>query len=264
MKILVGLPMHNAGACVVEAIKRIDSEMNLNAAIYKLLLINDWSTPEEMQKVRDFLMDNPRFQQIVKMGHSVELFPGSPSPNLGKILNYCLDQMPEDYDYYLNLESDVYLQHGCLWHLMEAMRTTGAPMACPIQATPDGIGYDFIFWGAGIIEGHVFRESQQFRVLQSQQRPKWCNLGCLLVRGDVARDFRVRVDEQFNLFCVDQDYTSTVAQAYGRPVYEPKARVVHVGRQSTREGQPGGHRADDAVRRIDQKWAGYIQGGLFG
>lgn len=255
--------MHNAAYCVIAAIEHVKDAMQAIGAEWQLVVIDDNSDQAELDRVYTYLCRNRGFQTsaIIK---GDTLWP-TPAPNLGRALNYCLNLVGTDADYYLNLESDIYLQPDCLHNLIVAMQETGAPMACPAQLAFNQPGfYDFIFWGGGIISATQLSTVPQLQPLMFQQRPKWCNLGCLLVRGDVARNRQIRVDEQFELFCVDQDYTSTVAQVYGRPVYEPRAIVTHVGRQSTREGQPGGHTADDAVRRINQKWAAYLAGGLFG
>lgn len=259
--------MHNAATCVIEALIHAAAALDAVGADWGIQIVDDNSDPAELQRVRDYLFNDPTTDPLLAGNVTISrgdlLWPSSPAPNLGKILNHCLTQVPPEADYYLNIESDVYLGTDTLRLLMEAMNETGAPMACPSQRTPTG-DFDFIFWGAGIVTGDQLSTVHQLQPLMFRQRPKWCNLGCLLVRGDVARSTFAKVDEQFTLFCVDQDYTSTVAQMFGRPVYEPKAIVTHVGRQSTREGQPGGHTADDAVRRVDQKWAAYLAGGLFG
>jgi len=269
VKIFVGLPMHNAADCVIKTLEHAAAALQAVGAYWCIQIVDDNSDPAELQKVRDYLFNNPNVDRLlagnVSIAQAALLWPGSPAPNLGRALNWCLKRVGPEIDYYLNIESDVYLQHDAVWNLIQAMEETGAPMACPRQLAYEHPGcYDFIFWVAGIISAEALEANPGFAPLRSQSRPKWCNLGCLMVRGNVARSTFARVDEQFTLFCVDQDYTSTVAQMFGRPVYEPKAIVTHVGRQSTREGQPGGHTAHDAVLRINAKWSEYLSGGLFG
>lgn len=264
MNILVGIPMYNGALRVCRVIESIQVavqnlseflEISVNA---KYMVVDDHSSVGELQILRGCQESNTADCTIVSLA---EEFPhlGS-NPNLGFILNFCLSQVALDTDFYLNVESDVFLQPDTLIKLISECNTHSAPLACPTQSDASGENADFVFWGMGHIPwAHVPHE------LQTVCRPRWCNLGCLLVRGDVARDVRMRCDDQqFKLFCVDQDYTSTVAQKYGRPVFVPSARVVHMGRQSTREFEPGGygHLAQSAVARIHAKWGNYAQGSL--
>jgi GT2 family glycosyltransferase len=250
--------MHNSAATVIKTLDYALFACDQNGYQHWVFILDDFSAPDQVAQVREHI-DGRSNVMLVSVA---EQFPEiERNPNLGLILNACLNQVALDVDYYLNLESDVYINEYTIPKLIESIERTGAPAACPIQFTPGREGYDFIFWGAGIIELNRLPD-----IFKTEQRPKWCNIGCLLIRGDVARDRRVRSDhEQFKLWCVDQDFVCQMAQLYGRPVYNPEASVVHVGRQSTRENYPDGYGwlVPEAVQRCDTKWADYIRGGLF-
>lgn len=253
------MPVHNAADCAIEAIRRAKLSLNAAGADWQMLIVDDWSRPEEHEKLRAAVEGNTR----ISLGTSQALGFG-PNPNLGRILNYALDSMPEDCGWFWHIESDVMAHEDTLGKLLEGLcRVPDAPLAVPMQFSPDGRA-DFIFWGAGIVTKEQLSTVRQLQPLMFPQRPRWTNLGCVLLRGNVARDSRCRGDEQFQLFCTDGDWSATVAQHHGRPLYWPEAVVTHLGRQSTREGQPDGYTAHDAVRRFDTKWAGYLAGGLFG
>lgn len=254
MKITIGIPMHNSAATVIETVFRAVASCEMLGIDYWILVVDDWSNPNAVAQVRQYIETNPKISLV----RVADQFPETQvNPNLGLIVNACLDQVASDTDYYLNLESDVFLEPTTLKELLCGLDAVpDAPCVCPRQVTLGG-QHDFIFWGSGIMP-------ELPEMLQKMQRPKWCNLGCLLIRGDVARNRKARVDSSlFNLFCVDGDLTCTIAQLYGRPLYWPGAVVTHVGRQSTREGQIGGHTAHGAVARFDAKWTHYLAGGLF-
>lgn len=264
MKLTVGIPMHNAGDCVIEALSSVfsfPSTRNGGEIQFWALVIDDFSSPDEVQKVRDWIAQSPWSKQISFVSLADQFPDLTSNPNLGLILNACLDQVALDTDYYLNLESDVQLQPSTLYTMLSYMEDMqDIPMTFPLYFAPDG-RIDFVYYGAGMLEPNA-----DLGRFNNFCRPKWCNLGCLLIRGDVARDRRCRVEhEKFNLWCVDQDYTCQVAQHYGRPLFLPNARVLHKGRQSTREGEAGGygHLVPQAVAQCDAKWASYLAGGLF-
>jgi GT2 family glycosyltransferase len=254
MTIDVGIPMHGAAASVERALTFASRALDNIDAHYRFTIANDFSPPVEIDRIIAFAST---LKAPVRFIHLADHVPG-PNPNLAVAVSLLLDNVGTDADYYLNLESDVMLQPYTLGALMHGMAEHDLPWAFPMQLSPDGKS-DFVFWAAGLIP-----QNKLPPILARPGRPKWCNLGCLLMEGWMARDRDVRPDPILKLWAVDTDYTSNLAQTYGRPLYWPDAKVTHEGRQSSKEGTGKyDYLLGPAVRYVDAKWAHYLPGGPF-
>jgi hypothetical protein len=255
-KVLIGMAVHNNLPQAIETIGAAVDSCVLAGLDWKVAVTDDKSRVDEQWNEFNAFMKG-----LGLAGRIVSRQRFCTNPNLGRILNRHLTLAHEDgFDYYLNVESDVFCRPGTVNSLLAAMRVHEAPVATCLQLTP-GHRLDLHYYGKGIID----QDDPQAQFWYQNLRPKWCNLGCLLVGRDVIVDRRCRVDEKFVLWCVDGDFTAQVAQHHGRPLLTCETRVVHHGNKSTLEGSAGtyNHLIKPAVEYFDSKWADYLAGGLF-
>lgn len=254
MLIDIGIPVHGNPELVLNSLHNAKIACDSIHAAPRFIIANDFSDPADIAQIQKGAKSKKYNLHIIDLHNYT---PG-PNPNLALAVGLLLDSVAPNADLYLNMESDVLLHPATLLRLLIGMEETGCSWAFPMQLTPGGDG-DFVFWGVGTIP---YGEIPP--ILEKTGRPKWCNLGCLLMRGDMARDQSIRPDPVFKLFCVDTDYTAALAQKYTRPLYWPNAKVTHIGRQSSKEGQGiYDHLLAPAVRAVDTKWAHYLPGGPF-
>lgn len=184
------------------------------------------------------------------------------NPNLGEALNWHISHIG-DADYYLNLETDVFLEPPTIRVL--AQNIGDSPAAGPLQVTwvPQGPKVaDFRYYGAGFIP---LDELAKYGV-DKKRFVKWSNIGCLLIKGAVVRDPDIySKSDIFKLWCVDTDFGARITRKYGPMVFCPDAKVEHVGQQSTKESTDGpyNHLLADAVKSVHAEHGVYLRGDVF-
>jgi GT2 family glycosyltransferase len=246
MKLSIGIPVHNAVDCALRAIDRVLWAAQTNGYEVELIVIDDNSTFETHERLKERLrlLDSP--YQLLK----TQDFTDHPAPNLGFNVNRLLDHIDLEADYYLNLETDVFVSPETLRLMVERMDTDESICATfPAQLRADRQSYDFFFCERGYPKLNELPED-----LQRDRDFDWTHFGCLLVRGKDARDRHIRVDESFILFCADQDYTSRLKEVTtGRIVYVASAYAIHIGHVSSMEGQKP-NPDPECFERVDAKW----------
>jgi glycosyltransferase involved in cell wall biosynthesis len=245
MKLSVGIPVHNAIECALRAIDCVLNACKANCWDYELHVIDDNSSPENNTRLRErlCLVDQHGFV-------TTQSLTSTPAPNLAFNVNWLLDNVAEDADYYLNLETDVFVSAETLELLR--LRLEENPDVCmtfPKQLTLNGERADFHFCQRGYPLVGAMDDD-----LLTDRYFKWTHMGCTMVRGDHARNREIRVDERFKLFCADQDYSLRLRQVTsGHISYVASAQVLHAGHASSREGLTSN--ADpECFARVDSKW----------
>jgi GT2 family glycosyltransferase len=174
-------------------------------------------------------------------------------------VNWLLDHVSEDADYYLNLESDVFVNPKVLDVMVSRIRDTpDICMVFPKQVTVDRQYADFHFCQRGYIPVNEMPDD-----LTKDRYFNWTHFGCIMIRGEDARNPQIRVDERFKLFCSDQDFSLRIRQITGKHIlYTPEGHVMHVGHASSMEGQRP-NPDPECFKRIDGKWGNFmVQAGL--
>ena len=248
MNITVAMPVHNAALSAVTAAYQILDNIFCCEAAWQLLVIDDHSNAEE-RAILEHLGRMPG----VRLAHTQD-FIDTPNPNLGWNVNWAMDQVTPEDDYFLHVESDVYLEPFCLRELVRgigdaAMATPHYFSVCKRLAThsyPDcipNVPIELIPKDAPV------------------QTIKWGHLGCMLIRGDVARDRAIRIDaDTFRLWYADFDLCGSIVSKGHHIVYVPSAHVRHRGNVSS-HAAPGGGAAwpgvltqDEARVCVQDKW----------
>lgn len=205
VKLTVGMPFNNKPECVIKSARHILNNCLSIGADAQLLLINDYSTPETIHQIK-YAMPSVKIVDIYSE-HGT-------NPNLGRAVNIALNMVRPDDDYYWNVESDVYPQPGCLEALIDGL--TKNTDICAVRA--EGGGTPAI-----------------------PEKRRWWHMTCLLVRGEHARDPRIRIDETFRLWYADQDYGCTMNNVTGQlSLTITDAHMIHDGGASVNQA-PAGH-----------------------
>ncbi len=249
MHISIGMPVHNAVDHTLRAIDRVIWACQANCYLFDLNVIDDNSTREVNQR----LLERLRLERSAKL-MTTQALTENPAPNLGFNVNRLLDEVKPEADYYLNLETDVFINPGTLKRLIERMeQNDGLCATFPKQLTADQQQFDFHFCQGGYPALDKLPEKWE----QDCFFP-WTHFGCLLVRGSDARNKDIRVDERFKLFCSDQDYTLRLRQMTGRNIlYVASAHVMHVGHASSLEGEAPNPQPD-CFKLINAKWDDFM------
>jgi GT2 family glycosyltransferase len=238
-KIAIGMPVHEALIHTLRAIDKVlIAARDFEVEFY---IIDDHSSPATVEVL----------QEECERIHATLLPPApTPAPNLGYNVNRLLDSVSPEADYYLNLETDVFVRADTLHILVEKLNSRNdisAVFPLQVKLTPEGMFFDFHF----CLKGYL-RELPH-ELIYDCIFP-WTHFGCLLVRGSDARNSEIRVDEDFKLFCADQDYTMRLQQVTGGKVlYTPDTSVIHIGHASSREDEVA-NPDPECFARIDRKW----------
>lgn len=248
MNITVAIPVHNAALSTVVAAYQVLDNVFCCDAKWQLLVIDDNSTEEERA-----ILNRLGCMPGIRLVHTQD-FIDTPNPNLGWNVNWALDQVTPEDDYFLHVESDVYLEPFCLRELVRNIGDAG--MAVPqyfsvckrlsshsYPGCPENVPIDLIPKNA------------------QPQKVKWGHLGCMLIRGDVARDRSIRIDaDTFRLWYADFDLCGNVASKGHSIVYVPTAHVRHRANVSSHAAPGGGPiwpgvmTQDQARLSVNRKW----------
>lgn len=241
MKLHVATPVHNAVESYRQCAKSL--KLALDGFDFTYTVYDDHSSSNLSPAIKS-IAESVGGTYI----HTDDVFD-TPNPNLSKILNHALDSMPKDADYFLFVESDVFLQEDCIHKLVKAHG--GNPKWGAVTPT---------FLGENELVLHTipgcphYGRSLDFVPKGARVPMAWSHLGCILVRPDVARHPDVRADEQFNLWWVDHDYALSIRQTGNEVVWVSEAVAVHRGSQSS--SQPGTWNDKQAETRkvLTEKW----------
>lgn len=251
VKLSIGMPVHNAMECTLRAIDRVLEACRANGWVYELHVIDDNSDPESNTRLRERLCLVDGYYTL----DTTQSLTPNPAPNLAFNVNWLLDQVADDADYYLNLETDVFVNAGALHTLMTKLRdNVEVCMTFPKQITLDRQRADFYFCQRGYLPVGSLPED-----LSNDRYFSWTHMGCTLVRGEHARNREIRVDERFKLFCSDQDYSLRLRQVTGGHIlYVASAHVMHAGHASSQEGMLP-NPDPECFARVDSKWCDMLK-----
>jgi glycosyltransferase involved in cell wall biosynthesis len=239
--IVVGIPVHNHPESVLQCFKAVAEACEFADLHYRIVVVDDNSTPETV----DYL---------IKQGIGLLHVPNTPAPNLGVAMNMAIAKCT-DYaaTYYFNVESDVYVEEDCLFHLIEAFHNhDDLGMVCPIftDETKTAIRHAYPgHMGMALCGQHPDQVNQDVFV-------PWHHAGANLVLGYIARDPRCRVDESFKLWCCDFDWCWCVEDVFQKKLLVAhKARAVHVGNLSSGTVDRDSFESEsEANIRVRNKW----------
>lgn len=250
VKLSIGIPVHNAVECALRAIDRVLEACRANSWAYELHVIDDNSDPSNYVRLRERLQLVDSYTLV-----TTQSLTSTPAPNLAFNVNWLLDNVAEDADYYLNLETDVFVNANALNVLMTRLRENpDICMTFPKQITSDRQRVDFYFCQRGYLPVGSLPED-----LASDRYFPWTHMGCTMVRGEHARNREIRVDERFKLFCSDQDYSLRLRQATGGHIlYVASAHVTHAGHASSLEGIAP-NPDPECFARVDGKWGEFMR-----
>lgn len=244
VKLSIGIPVHDAIDCTLRAIDCVLGACQDCGWAYELHVVDDNSTPENHTRLEERL-------SLVEctLVTTQSLIP-NPAPNLAFNVNWLLDHVSEDADYYLNLETDVFVNSEALGILMTRLQECAdVCMVFPMQLTPDRRRADFHFCRRGYPTVEALSPD-----LLAEMYFKWTHMGCTMIRGEHARDRAIRVDERFKLFCCDEDYSLCLRQVTGKHIlYVASATVLHAGHASSQEGMKS-NSDPECFSRVDSKW----------
>ena len=245
MKLSIGIPVHDAIDCTLRAIDCVAAACRELGWLHEIHVIDDNSTPENHSRLEERL----RLLQDCKFVTTQSRI-SNPAPNLAFNVNYLLDNVAEDADYYLNLETDVFVNAEALNLLkLRLEENSDVCMTFPKQLTPNGERADFHFCQRGYpLVGAIAAD------LVTDMYFRWTHMGCTMIRGEHARDKEIRADESFKLFCCDQDYSLCLRQATGKHIlYVASAHVLHAAHASSREGLTP-NVDPECFARVDARW----------
>lgn len=200
IKITVGMPIHNALHVIKKSIPALIHCLNYHGINFQLIIIDDNSDSETKEYLRSLNGDN------VKVFHT-EDFISEANPNLSWNVNFLLDQVREDDDYYLNLESDVIVNEDTVPLLIGGLQGfKNAIAAHPILATEKkDINYPVSPFDPSVTHTYIYmREPPTF--------------SCLLIRGEIARDRELRADINIKLWYADVDFNRHLIFKTDRPM----------------------------------------------
>lgn len=247
MKITAIMPVHNAALHAVTAAYQIIDNLFCVEAEWQLILIDDNSETVD----KEILCELESVEPGIHLYHT-EDFISTPSPNLGWNINLGMDQVTPEDDYLLIVESDVYLEPFCLRNLIQAGKEVAIPQffsRCKRLSTHSYPG----------CPANVPIDELPQTIL-TQQTVKWGHLGCMLLKGDIARDTTIRIEaDKFRLWYADFDLCGQI-KAHGHEItYVPSAHVRHRGNVSSHSGPqgpiwPGVMSPDEARGYVYRKW----------
>ncbi len=256
MKLSIGIPVHDAIEYTLRTIDRLLWACNENGWEIELQIISDNSSIETF----DRLMERLRLIGDIRwMLITTQSLIDSPAPNLGFNVNWLLNQVSENADFYLNLETDVFVNPRVLDIMVSKLRDNpDLCMVFPKQITVDRQYADFHFCQRGYIPVGELPDD-----LAVDRFFNWTHFGCIMVRGEDARNPEIRVDERFKLFCADQDYSLRLRQVTGKHIlYTPEGHVIHIGHASSGEGSKP-NSDPECFARISERWDEFMrQAGL--
>jgi len=256
MKLSIGVPVHNAVDCTLRTLDKLIWACKQNGWDIELHVIDDNSSNETHERLVERLRLIEDFPwELV----TTQSFTDSPAPNLAFNVNWLLSNVSADADYYLNLETDVFVNPKVLEIMVQRIRDTpDVCMVFPKQVTLNREYADFHFCQRGYIPVGEMPDD-----LTVDRYFNWTHFGCILVRGEDARNPGIRVDERFKLFCADQDYSLRLRQVTKQHIlYTPAGHVIHVGHASSMEGSKP-NPDPDCFDRINGKWHNFmVQAGL--
>lgn len=244
--ILVGIPFHNSSEYAVKAARSALAQ----TVPVDIVFCDDCSSIAHRLAVEEFC--EAYKCRIVSTQDRVRRV----NPNLGVGVNYLLDLVGDRHSHYLNLESDVeFYDHNALDALVRCLDET--PSACAAHALYINAERTNVFYGG---ESMDLRHPPLDDIPEDMRRRRfvvWSHLSCLLVRGDVARDKRIRVDQDtFRLWYVDFDYCGSLEYHTGKRVmFEPDAWAVHYAHKSSgHRDWPGIDTFEQARQKVQAKW----------
>jgi len=248
MKITVAMPVYNAAlSAVVAAYQIMDNVFCCNAE-WQLLLIDDRSDAEER-----YILERLALLPGIRIIHTQD-FIDTPNPNLGWSVNWALNQVTPEDDYFLHVESDVYLEPFCLQELIAGIGDTAMAIPHYFSVCKRLATHSYPGCPANVPINSMPKDSQI-------QKVRWGHLGCMLLKGAVARDPSIRIDaETFRLWYADLDLCGSLASKGHRITLVPKAHVRHRGNVSSHAAPGGGNvwpgvlTAEEARERVNAKW----------
>jgi glycosyltransferase involved in cell wall biosynthesis len=247
MKITVAMPVHNAAlSAVVAAYSILDNLFCCNAE-WQLIIIDD-NSDFESRRILETLAKEPG----VRLFHT-QNFIDKPSPNLGWNVNFALDKTTPEDDFFFHAESDIYLEPFCLRELINNIGDYAV-------ATPQ------YFSVCKRLSTHSYPGCTPNIPIEQEcsqsQTVAWAHLGCMLIKGDVARDKTIRIEsDKFKLWYADFDYCGALKSKGYEIFYVPTAHARHRGNVSSHMA-PGGVWPDaltpeEARAYVNSKWGNF-------
>lgn len=201
IKMTVGMPIHNALNVLKESIPALIHCLDYHYIDYQFIIIDDNSDNETKEYLKSLNYDN------VKLYHT-EDFISDVNPNLGWNVNFLLDHVREDDDYYLNIESDIIINEDTVPLLIGGLQKHQEAIAAhPILYKERKQNHFPIY--------DFDRLSDSYSNIPIKYPPTF---GCLLIRGEIARDKKLRADKNFRLWYADVDYNRFLMLKTNRPI----------------------------------------------
>jgi N-acetylglucosaminyl-diphospho-decaprenol L-rhamnosyltransferase len=195
------------------------------------------------------------------------------NPGYGGAVNAGVRELPDDVEWVLISNPDVILEKGAITALRE--RATSSPdigAVGPAVLNPDGSVYPSaravpsLRTGVGhALFANLWQRNPWTLAYRRETDPSdvardagWLSGSCLLVRR-TAFDEIGGFDEGYFMYFEDVDLGFRLARAGYRNVYEPSARVTHVGAHSTGSESASMVAAhhESARRFLSKKYAGW-------
>lgn len=214
MKLTIGVPVHNCDYVIKLGLLNNLNILRNSGIDYKMVIIDDNSNMETKELLRK-LSDRNMHLHV----YHTEDYISHPNPNLGWNVNFLLDQVEPDDDYYLHLESDVFINEDTIPQLIKTFTNyENTKVAMPIFYFPDNrINWANKWWYNDIQEINKF-------TIQTWNYP----IGCFLIKSDIARNKNIRIDPGIRLWGVDIFFSEIMQKHYPNgSIYNPNASVMH-------------------------------------
>ena len=184
--------------------------------------------------------------RAVTVGHGAAFVDTGGNHGYGAAVNAAVRTLPDDVEWILVCNPDVVLGRGALDVLVETARSderigsvgpavvetdgTTYPSARRVPSLRTGLGHALF---ANVWERNPWTRAYHADDEHGSRRDAgWLSGACVLVRGSAFRALG-GFDEGYFMYFEDVDLGHRLGRSGWRNVYEPAARVVHVGAHST-------------------------------
>jgi hypothetical protein len=216
MKLTIGMPIVNAIDCCERSINCIITSMKINNYDFNFNIIDDNSNEETKDRLSEICKTHD-----INLYHT-EDYITSVNPNLAWNVNFLLNKVNPEDDYYLNLESDVYVEQDTIPKLIQGIKGRENKI-CAVHPMLYHEGINAINWAGG-----GFMPPIQPDFLKSQY-VQLTPFSCLLVLGEYARNPQIRVDERLRLWYCDYDFSMQIQKITGKKIwYTCLSKAIHL------------------------------------
>ena len=225
-KITIGIPIHNAIDVAEKTIQLAANACIANNYDFQIIVVDDNSD----QNTKNILSRLISYNKNIHIYHT-EDYISNPSPNLAWNDNFILNNVRDDDDYCLILESDVWIINSTIPCLIEGFNThDNISAVLSAQLNPDR---KTVNWANGVWYENTDIKDIPKELIIDDYRTN-IPIGCALLRGEIARNPKIRIDETFTLWSCDDDFwhnlryeTNTNILCYN------KSKVVHIAHKSS-------------------------------